>query len=138
MFENTCLKFAILMIVLSCSACGASYGVGGDVEPNIVLDFDNEFELVETVEQGELIALTMRSPEKSGHVIIGASFDPEILMLVRFHDYEEDGVRRKAYIMEAVKDGLSDVVIKMRSESTGLVEVYKRAQIKVGERPGLF
>lgn len=138
MFGNMRLKCCLLTIVLLCAGCGASLNVENGIDPNIVLKFDNEFELMETVEKGWLIGLTMRSPKKSGYSIIGASFDPDILKLVRFYDYEEDGERRKAYVLEGVRDGLSDVLVKMKSETTGTVEIYKRAQIKVGERDGFF
>lgn len=138
MFGNKCLIFIILMIILFSAGCGASLDVADGIEPNIILDFDNEYELAETIEKDWLVGLTMRSPEKSGHVIIGASFDPDILKLVHFYDYEEDGVRRKAYILKAVADGLSDVVIKMKELKSGDIMVYKRAQINVGESPGFF
>lgn len=138
MFGNSCLNAAILTIVLFCAGCGASYSMQDGVEPNIILNFDDGFEMSETIEKDEYVALTMRSPEKKGHMIIGASFDPDILSLVRFHDYEEDGEERKAYLFRAVQNGLTDVVVKMRSEATGITEVYKRARIKVGERSGFL
>lgn len=138
MFGNKCLNFFILTIVLFAAGCGASLDVADDLEPNVVLDFDKDYELTETIEEGWLVALSMRSPEKKGHTVIGASFDPDILELVRFYDYQEDGVRRKAYILKAIKDGLSDVAIKMREDKTGTISVYKRAQINVGEIPGFF
>lgn len=108
------------------------------MRPNETLSLDGEFEFSEVIEKGEIIALDMRVPVKSGYKIIGTSFDPGILSLVHFLTYDDDGEPRVQYMFKALADGTTDVLVKMQPVAGGDTEIYKRTTINVGEDDSLF
>jgi len=134
MRKNMIMAIFILFLV----GCGASYSVDTGVEPTEMLVLDGDFEFSETIEKGEVIALDMRLPIKSGYVIIGASFDPEILKLEHYIEYTGDEEPRARYMFTALADGMSDVLVKMQPKGGGDVEVFKRISINIGEKNSLF
>jgi len=94
---------------------------------------DGEFEYVEKIEKGKVIAFDMNTPAASGFQVIGASFDPDILKLEGFLEYERDGKERVQYDFRARENGSTDVLIKMKPRVGGGAEVYKRITVFVGE-----
>lgn len=131
---NTCLMMFVLLAV----GCGASLNGEGGVEPTDTLFLDDDFEFSATIEKGEVLAIDMREPIQSGFTIIGASFDPEVLSLVNYLKYKDDGKLRAQYMFQALVDGTTDVLVKMEPVGGGDVNMYKRVTINVGESDSLF
>lgn len=131
---NTCLMTVILLSM----GCGVFSSVESGVEPTEVLILDGGYEFAETIEKGEILALDMREPVKSGYEIIGASFDPAVLNLVQFLNIQSEKGPRVQYMFKAMADGMTDVLIKMKPTSGGDAEVYKRISVNVGNDDRLF
>lgn len=128
----------MLFFILSLAGCGASLSGDGGVEPTEVLDLDGQYESKVSIEKEEIVALDVRIPKKSGYDLVGASFDPEVLQLVHYLTYEDDGQPRAQYMFQAMEDGGTTVLIKMQPLGGGNVEVYKQVVVTIGTDRGLF
>lgn len=133
MFEKRILNSCLLTIILLLCGCGVFSSDTSGLEPNETLTLDDDFEMAATIGKGELISLDMREPVKSGYVIVGTSFDPEVLSLVHYLQYDDDGDRRVQYIFKAAGDGGTDVLIKMEPSGGGQIEIYKRVTVNIGD-----
>ncbi|WP_285905411.1 hypothetical protein [Pseudodesulfovibrio pelocollis] len=123
------------MFILLAAGCGASYDPATGLAPTRILDLRDGFDFSVTVEKNEVLALDLRMPARSGHSLVGASFDPAVLRLDRY--LERDGGNAR-YLFTAMENGLTDVLIKMEPEGGGDAEVYKRVSVTVGKRSTLF
>lgn len=133
MFEKKDLNSCLLIFILFMGGCGVFSSDLAGLEPNETLTLDDEFEMAATIGKEEIIALDMREPVKSGYEIIGTSFDPEVLELVHYLRYDDDGERRVVYMFKAGNDGGTDVLIKMKPSAGGRTEVYKRVTVNIGD-----
>ncbi|WP_319467462.1 hypothetical protein [uncultured Pseudodesulfovibrio sp.] len=131
MFGKAVLNICFATVVLLMAGCGVFSSVSGELEPSETLNLDEQFEFSEVLENRENIALDMRVPIKSGYEIVGASFDPDMLRLDNFFEYDDDGQRRVKYIYTAIAIGSSDVLVKMQPVGGGNIEIYKRVTISV-------
>lgn len=138
MFGKFGLNVCLAIIVLFTLGCGASFSNDGGIEPTDTLNLDDEFELSVKIEKEDILGVDMREPFKSGYKLIGASFDPEILSMVHFLRYDDDGEPRVQYMFQPHADGTTDVLFKMEPISGGDVEVYKRVTVNVGNDDSLF
>lgn len=133
MFGYQMFKSCVLMFILFLGGCGALSNDMDGISPDKTAVLDGEFEYVEKIEKGKVIAFDMNTPVSSGFQVIGASFDPDILKLEGFLEYERDGKERVQYDFRARKNGSTDVLIKMKPRVGGGAEVYKRITVFVGE-----
>lgn len=134
-FLNTCLTIFVLFAL----GCGASYSNGGGVEPTETLDMDGDFELSVKIDREDILGVDMREPFKSGYKIVGASFDPDILSMVHFLQYTDDGDQRVQYMFQPEVDGTTDILFKMEPLSGGgEAEIYKRVTVNVGVNDSIF
>jgi len=131
MFGKTVLNVCFATVVLLMAGCGVFSSVDGELEPSEILSLDGQFEFSEVLEYRENIALDVRVPVKSGYEIVGASFDPDMLRLDNFFEYDDGGERRVKYIFTAIAAGASDVLVKMQPVGGGDIEIYKRVTISV-------
>lgn len=139
MFGKFGVNAFLAIFILFALGCGASFGNGGGVEPTEVLELDGDFELSVKIEKEDVLGIDMREPFKSGYKLIGASFDPEILGMVHFLRYDDDGVPRVQYMFQPKVDGTTDVLFKMEPlAGGGDPEIYKRVTVSVGEDKSLF
>jgi len=138
MFGKFGLNMCLAIIVLFALGCGASFSNEGGIEPTETLDLDNEFEVSVKIEKEDVLGVDLREPFKSGYKLIGASFDPEILSMVHFLQYVDDGEQRVQYMFQPHADGTTDILFKMEPISGGDVEVYKRVTVNVGNKGSLF
>jgi hypothetical protein len=125
------------MVVLLVLGCGASYDASTGLEPTKILDLNDGFDFSVTIEKGEVLALDLRAPAAEGYRLEGASFDPAVLRLERYVERGEGG-RQARYLFTAMENGLTDVLIKMRSAEGRRTEIFKRVSVNVGSRSGLF
>jgi len=123
------------MIVLLIAGCGASYDASTGLSPVRILDLSDGFDFAATIERGEVLALDLNQPVRSGHTLVGASFDPAVLRLERY--LERDGASAR-YLFTGMENGLTDVLIKMEPREGGEAVVYKRISVTVGGRSTLF
>ncbi len=138
MFGKMALNICLAMVVLFVCGCGVFSSVETGVEPTEILSLDGEFEFSETLEKGETLALDMREPTKSGYIIVGTAFDPELLRLDHYLKYDDDGVRRLQYIFTMLENGTSDILVKMEPIGGGDIEIYKSIRVNIGEDGKLF
>ena len=138
MFNKIRFFLLFLLFVLLLSGCGATLSGDSGIEPTEILDLDDEAEAKITIDKTEVVALDMRVPKKSGYKLVGASFDPEILQMVHYLEYDDDGQPRTQYMFQAVAKGSTTVLVKMQPEGGGDVEVYKQITVNVGQNNGLF
>ena len=132
MFCRISFAASVLIIILFFAGCGASVGVDSGIEPTETLDLDGEFESSMSLEKGDVIGLDMRLPVKSGYRIVGAAFDPSLLRLEHYLEYDDDGEARAEYLFSLLADGASDILIKMQPMAGGDVEIYKRVSVIIG------
>lgn len=124
--------------ILVLAACSASSSVDGGFEPAETVFLDGEYEYTTSVEQGEVVALDVLIPSQKGYKVVGASFDPDMLRLDHYLEYDDDGTRRARYIFTPIAEGTNDVLVKMTPLSGGDIEIYKQVTIHVVKDEGLF
>ncbi len=136
---NKIKKFVVFTVfILFLTGCGASLSGDVGIEPTEILELDGEFQGETSIGKDEVVALDMRIPKKSGYKLVGASFNPEIMRMVHYLVYEDDGQPRAQYMFQAVADGTTTVLIKMQPEVGGDVEIYKQITINIGKGDGFF
>ncbi|BCS87573.1 hypothetical protein [Pseudodesulfovibrio sediminis] len=127
-----------LFFILSICGCSGSSSVDGGLNVSEILTLDNEYESEISTETDQMFALDMNNPLAKGHKLTGASFDPSLLRMERFIEYEDDGMRAR-YLFTALMDGKCEVLIKMQAISGGEEEVFKRVSVTIGgEDDGWF
>lgn len=136
MFRKMLLNSCFALVVLFVAGCGASYGPITRPAPSKILELDDGFDFSVTIEKGKVLALVMRQP-RNGHTLTGAAFDPGVLRLDHYLEYDEGG-RRARYMFTTLENGLTDVLIKMEPAGGGNAQVYKRVSVNVGTGTGLF
>jgi hypothetical protein len=130
MFGKCLLNACFTALVLLMVGCGVFSGDKDGLAPTEILVLDSDFELSATIVKGDVLALDMPIPVKSGHEIVGASFDPAVLRLEQYLEYADDG-RRARYLFTAIESGTVDILIKMEPAGGGAVEIYKRVTVNV-------
>jgi len=128
----------LLVFILLLGACGASSSINGEFDPSETLFLDDSYEYNSSVDIADVIALDVPVPASKGYVLIGASFDPAMLRLDHYLEYEDDGTTRVRYIFTTLAVGSSDILIKMEKTSGGEPEVYKQVRVAVARNEGLF
>lgn len=129
LFSKTLVLSVIILIVAGCFG-GYSGDAGLDVSD--VVPLDDEIQVEITVENGDVFGLDMPDPSAKGHAVTGASFDPALLRVERYLEYDDDGEPRLRYLFTAIGDGTTQVVIKMRT-SGGMSGIYRTAKVVIGE-----
>lgn len=126
------------MVILFVAGCGASSALDGGFDPTDTLMLDGDYESNISIEKGDTLALDVLIPLAKGYKIVGASFDPSMLRLEHYLEYDDDGATRARYMFTALMDGASDILIKMEPLSGGDVDIYKQISVKIGGDSGLF
>lgn len=124
---NTCFMTVVLFLV----GCGMFSGANVAVEADEMVFLDSEFETEMNLDLATSVAVDVRLPQKGGYVLVGASFDPDLLRLDHFLEYTDDGETRARYIFTSIASGATDVLIKMKPASGGDVVIYKRVTITI-------
>ncbi|BDQ36620.1 hypothetical protein SYK_09800 [Pseudodesulfovibrio nedwellii] len=134
--------FSMLSLIMVClfmlTACFGSSSVETGLNPAELIEIDDDYSTVVTLERGEILAVDMPNPLVKGYRISGASFDPSMLRMERFLEYSEDDENRARYLFTVLMDGSSDILIKMKPLQGGTEEVYRQVTIGTGESEGLF
>ena len=133
MFGKILKNLVATIFLLFMVSCGASLGVESGVEPTEVLYLDGEYGVAITMEKGEILALDMRVPIKSGYTIVGASFDPIVLKLEHFLEYKDGDEPRAQYMFTLLTDGTTDILVKMQPLTGGDSVVYKSITVNICE-----
>lgn len=138
MFKNIS-KFAFCaFFLLLFAGCAGSSSVDGGLNPTETIVLDEDFSAAIAVEKGDVFALDMQSPQTKGYRISGAFFDPDMLRMERFLEYDDDGQARARYLFTAVAEGATDVLIRMTPEGGGDAVIYRQVTVTVGKGKGWF
>ncbi|MCJ2164179.1 hypothetical protein [Pseudodesulfovibrio sp. S3] len=121
----------ISIFVLFVGGCAGSFSEDGGLEPVETIVLDDDFAAQISVARADVFALDMINPVHKGHRISGAFFDPSMLRMERFIEYDNEGELRARYLFSALADGSSDVLIKMVPVSGGDQVVFKQVSVSV-------
>ena len=133
---NRILIFSTIVLLLS--GCFGSSSVDTGLEPSEIIVIDDDYATMIRLERGEVLAVDMAHPLGKGYKISGTSFDPDMLRMERYLEYEEDGVSRARYLFTVLMNGASDIIIKMTPLQGGAEEVYRQITVSTDEPDGLF
>ncbi|QJB58082.1 hypothetical protein [Pseudodesulfovibrio sp. zrk46] len=138
MFGRILVNMCLATILLFTLGCGAFSSSESGMEPTKTVELEENFELSVKIEKEGLLGVEMPDPVKSGYKLTGASFDPKILGLVNYLEFDNDGQRWVQYMFKPVDDGTSDILFKMAPISGGDAEIYKRLTVNVGKDDTFF
>ncbi|EGB14019.1 hypothetical protein DND132_0804 [Pseudodesulfovibrio mercurii] len=99
---------------------------------------DDGYATALSVEKDDVFALDVLRPTAKGYRITGAAFDPEMLRMERYLEYDDDGEPRARYLFTALAEGATDVLIRMSPEAGGEVDVYRQVTVTIGKGRGFF
>jgi hypothetical protein len=112
--------------------------VNGGLSPVETIVLDDQYSAALTVEKNEVFALDVLRPEAKGYRITGAAFDPEMLRMERYLEYDDDGEPRARYLFTALQEGATDVLIRMAPAGGGDVTTYRQVGVTIGSGGGWF
>ncbi|WP_319585186.1 hypothetical protein [uncultured Pseudodesulfovibrio sp.] len=88
--------------------------------------------------KNDVFALDVASPVGKGFKITGAAFDPEMLRMERFLEYDDDGEPRARYLFTAQEEGVTDVLVRMVPVAGGDATTYRQVSVTIGAGGGWF
>lgn len=138
LFRNVCFFVIFSFFVLAVAGCSGASSVDGGLNPVETLVLDDEYAATLNVEEHEIFALDVIRPVAKGYRISGAFFDPSILRMERYLEYEEDGEPRARYLFAGLAGGACDVLVRMVPDGGGEMEVYRQVTVTVGRAKGWF
>lgn len=138
MFAMKFVHISVAIAILFLAGCAVFSDDSAGVEVSRLIELDDGFAFKKRVKKNTLLGVDMPQPSQSGHRIIGAAFDPDLLALVNFQEYQENGERRVRYVFEAMSDGSTDVLFKMEPVAGGSTEMYKQLTVTIGKNDTLF
>lgn len=138
LFKKSLFFVLFTIFILVFSACSGSSSVNGGLSPAETIVLDSGYTASLGVEKGDVFALDMLRPEGKGFRITGAAFDPQMLRMERYLEYDDDGEPRARYLFTALEEGATDVLIRMAPEGGGEVDVYRQVTVTVGKGGGWF
>ncbi|OIQ51866.1 hypothetical protein BerOc1_00330 [Pseudodesulfovibrio hydrargyri] len=137
MFKKVCFFALCPFFVLVLSACSGTSSVDGGLSPVETIVLDDEYNAALSVDKDQVFALDMLRPAAKGYRITGAAFDPAMLRMERYLEYD-DGEPRARYLFTALQEGVSDVLIRMVPVAGGDVTTYRQVTVTVGSGGGWF
>ncbi|WP_428588335.1 hypothetical protein [Pseudodesulfovibrio sp.] len=120
------------------SACSGSSSVNGGLSPVETIVLDDEYTAALEVEKNQVFAMDVLRPTAKGYYITGAAFDPEMLRMERYLEYDDDGEPRARYLFTALQEGSTDVLVRMTPVAGGDVVTYRQVTVTIGSGGGLF
>lgn len=128
-FSNICLAIFILLT----AGCGVVFNDGSGPAPDEIIDLEDDYEVIERVDQNSRIAIDMSEPSEAGYRIIGAYFDPAMLRLEGYVREEAETPQRVRYIFKVLDIGTTTVLINMEPVTVGPSEIYKRVTLIISD-----
>jgi hypothetical protein len=131
--------FAFFMFfILTLSACSGASSVDGGLSPVETIVLDTEYSAVLSVDKNKVFALDLLRPSAKGYRITGAAFDPMMLRMERYLEYDDDGEPRARYLFTALQEGVTDVLVRMVPVAGGDVTTYRQVSVTIGSGGGWF
>jgi hypothetical protein len=124
--------------ILALSACSGVSSVNGGLSPVETIVLDDEYNAALSVDKNEVFALDLLRPSAKGYRITGAAFDPEMVRMERYLEYDDDGEPRARYMFTALQEGVSDVLVRMVPVAGGDVTTYRQVTVTIGSGGGWF
>ncbi|WFS61246.1 hypothetical protein LF599_11230 [Pseudodesulfovibrio thermohalotolerans] len=118
--------------VLFLFGCSGFSSVDGGISPVETIVLDDEYGAAVNVEKNDVFALDVSRPSSKGYRISGAAFDPEMLRMERYFEYDDDSGPRARYLFSALEEGATDVLIRMTPEAGGETVVYRQVAVSIG------
>ena len=138
MFKKICFIALCPLFILVLSACSGSSSVNGGLSPVETIVLDEEYNATLEVDVDEAFALDLLRPTAKGYRITGAAFDPAMLRMERYLEYDDDGEPRARYLFTALQAGVTDVLVRMVPEAGGDVTTYRQVTVTIGSGGGWF
>lgn len=138
MFRKVGYLVVCAVFVLAVAGCSGSSSVDSGLEPVETLVLDDEYATSLNVEEHDVFALDVIRPVAKGYRISGAFFDPAILRMDRYLEYDDGGEPRARYLFTGLTGGACDVLVRMAPEAGGDMEVYRQVTVTVGPPKGWF
>lgn len=135
MFRIISFLSIMMCFVLFGVGCSTSSTVETGLDVAEALTLDGEYQSEIEVETGDVFALDMNNPLPKGYKLTGAAFDPDLLRMERFIEYDDDGMRAR-YLFTALNSGTCDLLIRMRAVSGGEIEVFKHVTVMIDREGG--
>lgn len=126
------------MIVLAFLGCSAGSSVETGISPSTTLTLDEQYETIVHASRGDVLAFDMAVPVDKGYVLSGASFDPNMLRMERYVEYQDSGTPRAHYLFTVLTEGASDVLVKMAPVAGGESEIYRQVTVTTAKSDGWF
>lgn len=138
MFKKVAFWALCPFFILVLSACSGSSSVNGGLSPVETIVLDDEYTAALEVEKNQVFAMDVLRPTAKGYYITGAAFDPEMLRMERYLEYDDDGEPRARYLFTALQEGSTDVLVRMTPVAGGDVVTYRQVTVTIGSGGGLF
>jgi hypothetical protein len=126
------------LFILVLNGCAGSSSVDGGLSPVETIVLDDEYNATLDVNKDAVFALDLLRPTAKGRRITGAVFDPEMVRMERYLEYDDDGEPRARYLFTALQEGVSDVLIRMVPVAGGDVSTYRQVTVTIGSGGGWF
>lgn len=138
MFKKISFFALCPFFILALSACSGVSSVNGGLSPVETIVLDDEYNAALSVDKNEVFALDLLRPSAKGYRITGAAFDPEMVRMERYLEYDDDGEPRARYMFTALQEGVSDVLVRMVPVAGGDVTTYRQVTVTIGSGGGWF
>ena len=137
LFKKSLFIGFLSVFVLLLGACSGGSSVNGGLSPAETIVLDDDYGNALKVEKNDVFALDLLRPTAKGYRITGAAFDPEMLRMERYLEYD-DGEPRARYLFTALEEGATDVLVRMTPEGGGDAVVYRQVTVTVTVGGGWF
>ncbi|XXJ20143.1 hypothetical protein ACR42D_11485 [Desulfovibrio caledoniensis] len=136
---NKIYFFALFpFFILALSGCSGASSVDGGLSPVETIVLDTEYSAALNVDKNEVFALDLLRPSAKGYRITGAAFDPVMVRMERYLEYDDDGEPRARYLFTALQEGVTDVLVRMVPVAGGDVTTYRQVTVTIGSGGGWF
>jgi hypothetical protein len=138
LFKKVAVFALCPFFILVLSACSGTSSVNGGLSPAETTVLDEDYSTTLRVEKNDVFALDVLRPTAKGFHITGAAFDPVMLRMERYLEYDDDGEPRARYLFTALQEGVTDVLVRMTPDAGGDAITYRQVTVTIGSGGGWF
>jgi hypothetical protein len=138
LFKKIAIFAVCPLFILLFSGCSGTSSVNGGLSPVETIVLDEDYSAALRVEKNAVFALDVLRPAAKGYHITGAAFDPVMLRMERYLEYDDDGELRARYLFTALQEGVTDVLVRMAPEGGGDTTTYRQVTVTIASGGGWF